>query len=77
MLEGTLQLSGADYALATSGIAGPGGGTPDNPVGTVYVGVKHKSGIKKIERHVFNGDRRYIQSSATANALRLLCEILE
>ena len=43
MLEGLLRNGGADYGIAVSGIAGPGGGTPEKPVGTVYVGIANQS----------------------------------
>ena len=39
MADGVRRISGADYAIATSGVAGPGGGSPDKPVGTVFIGI--------------------------------------
>lgn len=61
----------SDFAIATSGIAGPSGGTLENPVGTIFVGVKEcgkKSIIKKVH---FNGNRIEIQTKATKFALEL------
>lgn len=77
MLDGALKISGADYAAAISGIAGPNGGSEDKPVGLVYIGVQHIGGAKYIERKVFFGDRELIQSSAANYALKMLCEILQ
>ncbi|MGB0432064.1 MAG: CinA family nicotinamide mononucleotide deamidase-related protein, partial [Bacteroidia bacterium] len=56
MVKGGLQKLGSSYVVATSGIAGPGGGMPNKPVGTVWVGVgnKHKVIAKKFQ---FGGDR--------------------
>ena len=61
----------SDFAIATSGIAGPNGGTLENPVGTIFVGVKEcgkKSIIKKVH---FKGSRAEIQTKATKFALEL------
>ena len=54
MAEGVRKLSGADIAVSVTGIAGPGGGTPDKPVGTVYIGVSTAAGTFA-ERHLFTG----------------------
>ncbi len=70
MLLGALEISKADYALAVSGIAGPTGGTPTKPVGTVYIGVANKKELK-VELHHFKGERNYIQYQAMMNAYRL------
>ena len=75
MLEGIISASGADYALATSGIAGPNGGTEEKPVGTVYVGVKSANQEIKIERLLLKGDRHYIQTQSAYYAFKLLLEM--
>ena len=68
MIDGALKLSGADYAIAISGIAGPTGATPTKPVGTVYIGVGDKE--KKVVKHfLFKGDRNYIQYQAMLNGI--------
>ncbi len=73
MAEGALRRSGADWALATTGIAGPGGGTDAKPVGTVYVALAHRSGPTHVEPHRFrNRDREGFKLLATNAALDLL-----
>ncbi len=72
MLEGALKITGAEFAMAVSGIAGPTGGTPQKPVGTVYIGAACKSGEKIVERLFFKGDRNYIQKQAAIYAFKLL-----
>jgi nicotinamide-nucleotide amidase len=71
MSEGALNVSGADYALSISGIAGDGGGTPIKPVGTVYIGVRSKEHHQ--EKHLFfQGDRNYVQHQSAMMALKML-----
>jgi nicotinamide-nucleotide amidase len=74
MLEGALNASKADIALATSGIAGPEGGSAQKPVGTVFVGVGTKEGVRVVERLLLQGDRQYIQHQSAYHALRLLLQ---
>ncbi len=65
----------ATYAVATTGIAGPSGGTVDKPVGTVYCSVAGPSGIRSV-KWALNGDREKIRTYATARALgELLSEL--
>lgn len=56
MAEGVRKLTGSDYSVATSGIAGPGGGTPEKPVGTVWVGVSSQDGTETFKVQ-YKGDR--------------------
>lgn len=71
MAQGAVNLSGACYALALSGIAGPGGGTPEKPVGTVWIALAHPAGCDA--RHfLFPGDREMIRDRAAKMALALL-----
>jgi nicotinamide-nucleotide amidase len=72
MLEGILKLSNSDFALATSGIAGPSGGSKEKPIGTVFVGARNKKGDVIIERVLLKGDRNYIQTQSSYHAFRLL-----
>ncbi|MBE0492410.1 MAG: CinA family protein [Sulfurospirillum sp.] len=77
MLEGILDASKADFAVATSGIAGPNGGSESKPVGTVFVGAKGKNGAVLIERLLLRGDRAYIQKQSCYHALKLLLRVAE
>lgn len=72
MLEGVLRRNSSDFALATSGVAGPLGGSKSKPVGTVFVGARTKNGEVLIERLLLEGDREYIQKQSCFHALRLL-----
>ena len=71
MLDGIQKASGADIAIAISGIAGPTGGTDEKPVGTVYIGVKNGE-KKEIKKYLFNGDRSFIQEQSARTALEML-----
>ena len=71
MSEGALAVSDADYAIAVSGIAGPTGGTPVKPVGTVYVSVRSKTAQKTL-RLQLSGDRRYVQELTVLHAIKTL-----
>ncbi len=78
MTKGALELSGADIALATSGIAGPLGGSAQKPVGLIFISVQAKNKGAKIERYYFKGTRTSIQKQACESALLMLIrEILE
>ena len=70
MLLGAIEISKANYAIAVSGIAGPTGGTPEKPVGTVYIGVANEKELK-VEHHIFKGDRNYVQYQAMMNGIRM------
>jgi len=74
MLEGALQASKADFALATSGIAGPSGGSDEKPVGTVFVGVKQKGKDALVQRLLLKGDRQYIQTQSAFYAFKMLLQ---
>ena len=71
MAEGARRASGATWALSTTGVAGPDGGTPEKPVGLVYVGVAGPDGARA-ERLMLRGDRDWIRTLACQNALNLL-----
>ena len=71
MLIGALQQSVADYAIAVSGIAGPGGRTPDKPVGTVFFGWIQKPDIIQTSRQLFSGNRQDVRTQAVVYALTM------
>ena len=72
MLEGALIRTEASVALAISGIAGPDGGTPQKPVGTVFAGVMRHGGSPIVETLRLKGDRAQVQYQSACHALRLL-----
>ena len=74
MLIGALEITKADYALAISGVAGPGGGTVKKPVGTVFIGASG-NGQSIIEELHFEGDRQYIQEQSMFYAYKILLQI--
>jgi nicotinamide-nucleotide amidase len=79
MAEGVLHLSGADYAVAVSGIAGPDGGTEEKPVGTVWIGWAARNNKKPVietEKHLIKGDRDAIRSRSVVLAMQGIRERL-
>jgi nicotinamide-nucleotide amidase len=72
MAEGALKRSGATYSLSTTGIAGPAGGTPEKPVGTVYIGLASQYQDTWVEKLFFPTDRRSFKRICTQHALEML-----
>ena len=66
----------SDVAIATTGIAGPDGGTPEKPVGLVYIGIRVRNDVY-IEKRFFNGDRMKIRERAVSQSLFSLIKILD
>ena len=71
MAEGVRKLTGSDFSVATSGIAGPGGGSEEKPVGLVWIGVSSKEGTETAKM-VFRGDRKRNIERFASSALDLL-----
>lgn len=71
MASNARRLAGTDFGISTTGIAGPDGGTPEKPVGTVFVAVADKNGAVS-RNFVFSTDRTRIRARALTNALNLL-----
>lgn len=74
MVSGALIHSGANIAVAVTGIAGPGGGSDDKPVGTVWIGWKRRGGYARADVFHFDGDRDAVRRQTVATALRGLMD---
>jgi nicotinamide-nucleotide amidase len=72
MAAGALARAPVDLAVSVTGIAGPGGGSAEKPVGLVHLGLAVRAGPARTERHVFPGDRAAIRRAALVRALELL-----
>jgi nicotinamide-nucleotide amidase len=71
MAQGARHKAGTDYALAITGIAGPGGGTEQKPVGLVYIAVDNHNGTEA-SRYLFSFDRSSVRVRAAQAALNIL-----
>ena len=76
MAVGVLNTAKTDFALATTGIAGPTGASIDKPVGLVYVSLGNNHGIH-VFKYVFDGDRNQVRIKTTKNALFQLIKLLK
>lgn len=76
MADGVRRLMQTDYAISTTGIAGPSGGSEEKPVGTVWIGLASKSDVYAV-KYVFLGDRKSVIKQATQSALELLLKELK
>ncbi len=72
MAEGALAQTDADLAVSITGIAGPGGGTKDNPVGLVYMAIAQTDRDALVKRYIFAGTRSDIRRAAVGAAMELL-----
>ena len=76
MAEGVRGIFLADYSIATSGYAGPSGGTTNNPIGTVFIAISSASGVD-VERFFFSGNRQSIVRQASEKAVSLLYDAIK
>ncbi len=76
MARGALDRSDADATVALTGVAGPGGGTAEKPVGLVHFSAIRRDGAVHPRREIFAGDRSAVRLSAVAAALDLLGGLL-
>ena len=70
MAEGAAKAAHAQVALSVTGVAGPDGGTPEKPVGLVYIGC-HCFGVTTVEKHLFAGGRQKVREASVEAALIL------
>lgn len=77
MAEGALEHSSADVAVAVTGIAGPGGGSAEKPVGLVHMAAARRGGPTLHGLHQFPGDRDAVRQAAVAAALALLLQVVQ
>lgn len=75
MAKGAAGHAKADTAIAVTGIAGPDGGTPDKPVGTVYIGIYYNDKVYWQECH-FSGSRQEVRALTVVNSLQFLLNVL-
>ena len=76
MAEGIRSVTGADIGVSVTGIAGPTGGRPDKPVGTVYIGLAADAGVF-FRRFLFSGGRLAIKEQTSTEALQFVTDFLE
>lgn len=76
MAAGARKAIDADYALAITGLAGPGGATPDKPVGLVYLALATPTGGVIVQKCHFAGDRDAVRTQTAAKGLDMLLEAL-
>jgi PncC family amidohydrolase len=77
MAQGALRLYAADVAVAITGVAGPGGGSPEKPVGTVHIHLSAADGTERGERFVWDADRTGNKLLSAQAALRMMLEYLQ
>lgn len=77
MQQGIFMETRADAGISVSGIAGPGGGTEDKPVGTVWIAAGLRNQLVHTQKFLFEGDRNQVRLQAVEAGLRALLELVE
>lgn len=77
MQQGIFMETRADAGISVSGIAGPGGGSEDKPVGTVWIAVGLRNQMVHTQKFLFDGDRNQVRLQAVEAALKALLELVE
>lgn len=78
MADGARRVCGADIAVSTTGIAGPGGGTPEKPVGTVYIAISYGDRCEaRLLRHPEDAGRDAIREKTAETVLELITKTIE
>lgn len=77
MQQGIFLETRADAGISVSGIAGPGGGSEDKPVGTVWIAVSLRDQMAHTQKFLFEGDRNQVRLQAVAAALNAMLELVE
>lgn len=77
MAEGALQRAAVQWAVSVTGIAGPAGGSPDKPVGTVWIAWAAPGHDSRAQRHHFQGDRAQVRAQTCHAALQGLIQMLD
>ena len=76
MAKGVRRKAQSDFGISSTGIAGPGGGSPKKPVGLVYIGCAYGEDKCVVKELRLKGDRTAVRNAAAAEALKLLSECL-
>ena len=76
MATGAKERFGADYAVSVTGIAGPGGGTPEKHVGLTFIGLAKPDGSVEVQRHIWDGNRIENKMQSADTALHWLIEVI-
>lgn len=76
MAEGCAKRTGADVSVVTSGVAGPGGGTADKPVGLVWFACFYR-GKTEVRKEIFPGDRQAVRKAAADYAIKFVLDTIE
>jgi nicotinamide-nucleotide amidase len=77
MAQGARHAFGADVAISVTGIAGPGGGMPEKPVGLTWLGLAGPGEAMRVERHVWPGDRAQVRAASAMRALEMILELTQ